>query len=72
MRVQCYCLCIAGQGDNAAGQVARSDVARVCVAALTDSDAKNVTLELSSKKGSVAQADELQIIFKGLKSDNAT
>ncbi len=52
--------------------MARSDVARVCVAALNDSDAKNVTLELSSKKGSVAQADELQIIFKGLKSDNAT
>ncbi|BDA42667.1 Uncharacterized protein At2g34460, chloroplastic [Coccomyxa sp. Obi] len=62
---------VVGQGDNAAGQVARSDVARVCVAALTDSDAKNVTLELSSKKDSVAPADELQSIFKGLKPDNA-
>lgn len=52
--------------------MARSDVARVCVAALTDSDANNVTLELSSKKGSVAPADELQSIFKGLEPDNAT
>ena len=61
--------CVAGQGDTVAGQVARSDVARVCVAALTDSSAKNVTFELSSKKGSPAPADQLKTIFAGLQPD---
>lgn len=60
---------IAGQGDNIAGQVARSDVARVCVAALEDPGAKNVTLELSSKKGAPAPADQLKTLFKGLQLD---
>ena len=52
-----------------AGQVARSDVARVCVAALTSSSAKNVTFELSSKKGSPAPANQLQTLFAGLQPD---
>ena len=59
----------AGQGDNVAGQVSRADVARVCVAALTDPSAKNVTLELSSKKGVPAPADQLKTLFKGLQPD---
>ena len=52
-----------------AGQVSRADVARVCVAALTDPAAKNVTLELSSKKGVPAPDDQLKTLFKGLQPD---
>jgi hypothetical protein len=64
------CICPrAGQGDTSAGQVARSDMARVCLAALTNTHAKNVTLKLSSKKGSVAPAVELRSMFKGLQPD---
>ncbi len=60
----------AGQGDAGnAGRIARSDVARVCVAALKSTAAKNVTVELFSKDGSQA-ASEIDSIFNGLKPDN--
>ena len=60
----------AGQGDTGnAGRIARSDVARVCVAALNSTAAKNVTVELFSKDGSQA-ASEIDSIFNGLKPDN--
>lgn len=62
-------LCFAAQGDTTAGRVARSDVAAVCVAALTDPASKNVTLELSSKKGSPAPPNQLQSIFSKLSAD---
>ena len=67
------------QGDTSAGSVARADVAAVCVAALADPAAKNVTLELFSessagaageqKKVLVPFADQLKNIFSGLKQD---
>jgi hypothetical protein len=44
-------------------------VARVCVAALTNPAARNVTLELFSKDGSPA-ADQVDQIFNGLKPDS--
>jgi hypothetical protein len=69
LRMHNIVFCSAGQGDVTAGRVARSDVAAVCVAALTDPAAKNVTLELSSKKGSPAPVDQLQSIFTGLAKD---
>ena len=61
---------IADQGDGgSAGRIARSDVARVCVAALKNPASKNVTLELFSKDGSPS-ADNIDIIFNGLKADS--
>ena len=61
----------AAQGDSgSAGRIARADVARVCVAALSAPAAKNVTLELFSKDGSPA-ADQMSTIFNGLKPDSA-
>ena len=61
----------AAQGDSgSAGRIARADVARVCVAALSVPAARNVTLELFSKDGSPA-ADQMSTIFNGLKPDNA-
>ena len=60
----------AGQGDSgSAGRIARSDVAHICVAALTNPAARNVTLELFSKDGSPA-ADQVDQIFNGLKPDS--
>ena len=44
-------------------------MARVCVAALNSTAAKNVTVELFSKDGSQA-ASEIDSIFNGLKPDN--
>ena len=61
----------AAQGDSgSAGRIARADVARVCVAALSAPAAKNVTLELFSKDGSTT-ADQMSTIFNGLKPDSA-
>ena len=63
-------LIIADQGDSGnAGRIARSDVARVCVAALKNPASKNVTLELFSKDGSPT-ADNVDMLFNGLKADN--
>jgi hypothetical protein len=59
-----------GQGDSgSAGRIARSDVSRVCVAALANPAARNVTLELFSKDGSPA-ADQVDRIFTGLQPDD--
>ena len=44
-------------------------MARVCVAALKSTAAKNVTVELFSKDGSQA-VSEIDSIFNGLKPDN--
>ena len=44
-------------------------MARVCVAALKSTSAKNVTVELFSKDGSQG-ASEIDSIFNGLKPDN--
>lgn len=61
----------AAQGDSgSAGRIARADVARVCVAALSAPAAKNVTLELFSKDGSPAAA-QMSTLFTALKPDNA-
>lgn len=62
---------IARQGDKGVGQVRRADVAAVCVAALSDPAAKNVTLELVSEKGGevLPLAQQLAGIFAGLKRD---
>ena len=67
------------QGDKSAGSVARADVAAVCVAALSNPKATNVTLELMNessagsggeqKKVLVPLADQLKNIFAGLKQD---
>jgi len=61
---------VASQGDTgSAGRIARSDVARVCVAALKSTAAKNVTLELFSKDGTQGPS-EVDSIFNGLKPDS--
>jgi uncharacterized protein YbjT (DUF2867 family) len=73
------------QGDTSAGSVSRADVAAVCVAALTDPAAENVTFELMSvaddkeksaggggenvKIAVVPLVDQLKGIFAGLKKD---
>lgn len=66
------------QGDKTSGSVARSDVAAVSVAALKDPAAKNVTLELTSQaslgEGETVPslAEQLKLVFKGLKPDSAS
>lgn len=66
------------QGDTGAGRVSRADVAAVCVAALTDPAAANVTLELLSKPAAKDGAppptppplrEQLASLFAGLKPD---
>ena len=47
---------IAAQGDTASGSVSRADVAAVCVAALSDAAARNVTMELVTEKAAAAAA----------------
>jgi hypothetical protein len=55
----------ADQGDRVAGRVSRADVAAVAVAALSDSNAANVTFELSSKAG-LPRPRQLDSLFEGL------
>ena len=70
-------LLAAGQGDKSSGSVSRADVAAVCVAALTDPAARNVTLELhGAKPGAEGAApavpplaEQLHGLFQGLKPD---
>lgn len=72
----------AGQGDHSwnPGSVARADVAAVCVEALTNPGAHNVTLELSSEKppqgGEVAAPvppleQQVKELWAALKPDNS-
>lgn len=66
---------LVAQGDTMSGKVSRADVAAVCVAALTDPAAKNVTLELVSKpaegQAPAPLAQQLRGLFGGLKPDAA-
>eukprot|EP00887_Chlorella_sp_A99_P006939 scaffold2.g6939.t1 len=70
-------LLIAAQGDaGAGGRVGRADVAAVCVAALDNPAAANVTLELTSKTAAQLRgaavpplAAQLRSLFKGLAPD---
>lgn len=60
------------QGDRGSGRVSRADVAAVCVAALTDPAARNVTFELVSKPAegqAPPLAQQLRGLFAGLKPD---
>lgn len=60
------------QGDHGSGRVSRADVAAVCVAALTDPAARNVTLELLSAPADgepAPLAQQLRGLFAGLKPD---
>lgn len=65
---------ITGQGDRmkGGGSISRADVAAVCVAALDNPAAKNVTLEITSKPAQVtadAYSRQLQDIWGSLKAD---
>ncbi|KAJ9507499.1 hypothetical protein QJQ45_006470 [Haematococcus lacustris] len=66
---------LAEQGDVAprgSSSIARADVAAVCVAALNNPAARNVTLELSTAPASSTlgtPADSLPQMFKGLQPD---
>ncbi|KAL4854196.1 hypothetical protein ACK3TF_005041 [Chlorella vulgaris] len=63
---------VAKQGDKGAGRVSRADVAAVCVAALSDPAAKNVTFELlgsSDNDSPPPLAQQLASLFRGLKPD---
>ena len=61
------------QGDRASGMVTRGDVAAVCVAALSDLAAEQVTFELVSDAKAAAAAaplpEQLRGLFAGLQRD---
>ncbi|GLI61952.1 hypothetical protein VaNZ11_004514 [Volvox africanus] len=63
------CTFVAGQGDvMSLGNINRADVAAVCVEALTNPGAKNITLELAAKPGppEVGYEAGLKHLWKGL------
>ncbi len=67
--------CDADQGDKSTGQVTRADVAAVCVAALTDPAAENLTLEIMSKPPAAGVllpplTEQLKGFFHGLQRDS--
>ncbi|PSC74312.1 epimerase [Micractinium conductrix] len=66
---------VVAQGDKGSGKVSRADVAAVCVAALSDPAARNVTLELVSKPAVGQPAaplpKQLKGLFAGLQADAA-
>jgi hypothetical protein len=61
----------AGQGDSGtAGSISRSDVAAVCVAALSAPAALNTTFELRTDPNEPGSADQLSSLFTGLEKDD--
>ena len=58
------CFTATGQRDNhSAGRISRADVAAVCVAALTNPKARNVTLEISTDTKTAGARNDVNQIF---------
>ena len=56
-----------GQGDRISGMVSRADVAEVCVQALQQPSARNVTFEVVQAQG--APVDDWATLFATLSPD---